>query len=67
LTNLFHAIAIQSLGTVLVLVPLKTCHGCDRTAEKNMKIYLLLLLIGTLLTAIRFTTAPERRSETHPQ
>jgi hypothetical protein len=36
-------------------------------AEKDMKIYLLLLLIGTLLTAIRFTSAPEQRSETLPQ
>jgi hypothetical protein len=40
--------------------------GLHRTAEKVMKIYLLLLLIGTLLTAIRFTSAPERRSETLP-
>lgn len=32
-----------------------------------MKIYLLLLLIGTLLTAIRFTSASERRSKTLPQ
>jgi hypothetical protein len=32
-----------------------------------MKIYLLMLLIGTLLTAIHFTAAPERRSETLPQ
>jgi hypothetical protein len=36
-------------------------------AEKIMKIYLLLLLIGTLLTAIRFTSAPEHRSETLPR
>ncbi len=28
-----------------------------------MKIYLLMLLIGTLLTAIHFTSAPERKSE----
>jgi hypothetical protein len=28
-----------------------------------MKIYLLLLLIGTLLTAVRFTSVPERKSE----
>jgi hypothetical protein len=28
-----------------------------------MKIYLLMLLIGTLLTAIRFTSAPERKTE----
>ena len=28
-----------------------------------MKIYLLMLLIGTLLTAIRFTSLPKRKSE----
>ena len=28
-----------------------------------MKIYLLMMLIGTLLTAIHFTSAPEQRSE----
>ena len=28
-----------------------------------MKIYLLMLLIGTLLTAIHFTSAPEQQSE----
>ena len=32
-----------------------------------MKIYLLMALIGTLLTAIRFTSVPKRRSETLPQ
>jgi hypothetical protein len=32
-----------------------------------MKIYLLMLLIGTLLTAIRFTSAPEQGSKTSPQ
>jgi hypothetical protein len=31
-----------------------------------MKIYLLMLLIGALLTAIHFTAVPERRSETLP-
>ena len=29
-----------------------------------MKVYLLMLLIGTLLTAIRFTSAQEQRSKT---
>jgi hypothetical protein len=38
-----------------------------RAAEDHMKIYLLMLLIGALLTAIHFTAAPERRSETLPQ
>jgi hypothetical protein len=32
-----------------------------------MKIYLLMALIGTLLTAVRFTSAPEQRSKTMPQ
>jgi hypothetical protein len=36
-------------------------------AEQEMKIYLLMLLIGTLLTAIHFTSAPEQRSKTLPQ
>ncbi len=31
-----------------------------------MKIYLLILLIGTLLTAIHFTSRAERQSETAP-
>jgi hypothetical protein len=34
---------------------------------KDMKIYLLMTLIGTLLTAIHFTSAPEQRSKTLPQ
>jgi hypothetical protein len=29
-----------------------------------MKIYLLMMLIGTLLTAIHFTSAPEQGSKT---
>jgi hypothetical protein len=32
-----------------------------------MKIYLLMFLIGTILTAIRFTSAPKQGSETLPQ
>lgn len=32
-----------------------------------MKIYLLILLIGSLLAAIHFTSTPERQSETLPQ
>ena len=32
-----------------------------------MKIYLLIMLIGSLLTAIYFTSAPKRQSETLPQ
>ena len=33
----------------------------------EMKIYLLLMLMGALLTAIRMTSLPESRSETLPQ
>jgi hypothetical protein len=32
-----------------------------------MKIYLLMTLIGTLLTAIRFTSISEQRSKTLPR
>jgi hypothetical protein len=42
-------------------------RGCNGTAENGMKIYLLMVLIGTLLAAIRFTSVPEQRSETLPQ
>jgi hypothetical protein len=41
--------------------------GCNGAAENDMKIYLLMVLIGTLLTAIRFTSVPEQRSKTLPQ
>jgi hypothetical protein len=36
-------------------------------AEEDVKIYLLMLLIGILLAAIHFTSTPERRPETLPQ
>jgi hypothetical protein len=32
-----------------------------------MKIYLLMMLIGTLLIAVRFTSVPEQRSKSLPQ
>jgi hypothetical protein len=32
-----------------------------------MKIYLLMMLIGTLLTAVHFTSAPDPRSKSVPQ
>jgi hypothetical protein len=41
--------------------------SCNGAAEKDMKIYLLMALIGALLTAIRFTSVPEQRSKTLPQ
>jgi hypothetical protein len=32
-----------------------------------MKIYLLMMLIGSLLTAIHFTSTPDQRSDTLPR
>jgi hypothetical protein len=32
-----------------------------------MKIYLLIMLIGSLLAAIHFTSTPKQQSETLPQ
>jgi len=46
---------------------MRSLSGCNGAAEKDMKIYLLMALIGALLTAIRFTSVPKRRSETLPQ
>jgi hypothetical protein len=46
---------------------LQSWSGCNEAAEKAMKIYLLMLLIGALLTAVHFTSAPEKRRETLPQ
>jgi hypothetical protein len=46
---------------------LKTITGLYAAAGEDMKIYLLMLIIGTLLTAIHFTSTPQKRSETAPQ
>jgi hypothetical protein len=40
---------------------------CKGAAEKDMKIYLLMALIGTLLTAVHFTSGPKQPSKTLPQ
>jgi hypothetical protein len=45
----------------------QSLSGCNDAAEKDMKIYLLMMLIGTLLAAIRFTSAPEQQSKSLPQ
>jgi hypothetical protein len=42
-------------------------RDCNGAAETDMKIYLLIMLIGSLLTAIHFTSAPKQQSETLPQ
>jgi hypothetical protein len=72
LTILYHPAVIPSTGTPFALRSLSGCNGaaeqgCNGAAEKDMKIYLLMTLIGTLLTAIHFTSAPEQRSKTLPQ
>ena len=46
---------------------LQSLSGCNEAAENDMKIYLLMMLIGSLLTAIHFTSTPEKRPETLPQ
>jgi hypothetical protein len=43
------------------------CGGCNGAAESDMKIYLLIMLIGALLTAVHFTSAPKRHPESLPQ
>jgi hypothetical protein len=43
------------------------CLACNDAAETDMKIYLLMLLIGTLLTLVHFTSVPEQKSETVKQ
>jgi hypothetical protein len=63
LTIFYHADVIERFGTPFALQRLRGCNGA---AENDMKIYLLMVLIGTLLAAVRFTSAPEQ-SETLPQ
>jgi len=64
LTIFYHRDVMPSNGTAFALWSLS---GCDAAAEKDMKIYLLMTLIGTLLTAVHFTSKPEQRSKTLPQ
>jgi hypothetical protein len=64
LTSFYPAAVIQTLGKAFALTWLAKIA---KAAEESMKVYLLMLLIGTLLTAIHFTAVPERRSETLPQ
>jgi hypothetical protein len=61
LTIFYHASVTPTDGTPLACYSLPSCWNA---AEKDMKIYLLVLLIGTILTAIRFTSAPEQQSKT---
>jgi hypothetical protein len=52
------------IGTSFALPP---WSGCNEVVEKAMKIYLLVMLIGALLTAVHFTSAPDKGPETLPQ
>jgi hypothetical protein len=63
LTIFYHASVIDTNGTLFALRSM----WLQWAAENGMKIYLLMVLIGTLLAAIRFTSVPEQRSETLPQ
>jgi len=60
----YHATVIAWTGTGFAFWRLSGCNGA---AEKDMKIYLLILLIGALLTAIHFTSVQDQQSETLPQ
>jgi hypothetical protein len=64
LTRFYHADVTESDGTRFAL---QSVSGCNATAEQYMKIYLLMMLIGTLLTAVHFTSTPDPRSKTLPQ
>jgi hypothetical protein len=64
LTTFYHPDAIPANGTPFAT---RSLSGCNAAAEKDMKIYLLMMLIGTLLTAVHFTSTPEQRSKTLPQ
>jgi hypothetical protein len=57
-------VLLQIGGTSFAL---RSLSGCNVAAENDMKIYLLIMLIGALLTAVHFTSAPEKRPETLPQ
>jgi hypothetical protein len=63
LTVFYHARVIEPMDASGVA----EITGLRATAGEDMKIYLLMLIIGTLLTAIHFTSTPQKRSETQPQ
>jgi hypothetical protein len=41
--------------------------GCNDAAENVMKIYLLMMLIGTILASVHFTSAPKQQSKSLQQ
>jgi hypothetical protein len=56
--------SLESSGVIFALWSLS---GCNSAAEKDMKIYLLMILMGALLTAVHFTSGPKQQSKTLPQ
>src|SRR3954463_5421729 len=60
LINFYPTSVIELNGTRFAL---RSAESLQRRAEHEMKIYLLVMLIGTLLTAIHFTSARERQSK----
>jgi hypothetical protein len=65
LTISYHPPVIEPVERLL-LCPRSFESRRNGAAEKEMKIYLLMLLIGTLLTAVHFTSTPEQGPKTLP-
>jgi hypothetical protein len=63
LTARYHAAVIE-LGDIHGV---STLTNSNAAAGEDMKIYLLMLIIGTLLTAIHFTSMPQKPSEPAPR
>jgi hypothetical protein len=63
LTVLYHATVNAGVEHALHQI----VAGCNDAAENIMKIYLLMMLIAALLTAVHFTSVPEQRSKSLPQ
>jgi hypothetical protein len=64
LTIFYHPTVIDLMERISHFGPSQTATF---TAEQDMKIYLLMALIGILLTAIRFTSVPDQPPKTLPR
>jgi len=61
--NVWNAFCISAvLSTAMARL-----KSCTDAAEIDMKIYLLVMIIGSLLTAIHFTTSTPREPDRLPQ
>jgi hypothetical protein len=63
LPQINHFLSLHCHNFEWSVFSLQTLLSSNGAAEKVMKIYLLMMLIGTLLTAIHFTSAPEGQSK----